>query len=103
VQPTGASRADLVPAVKEFHALVQAGISKDKLLLVLNHIATQTEELASQAYCQASGYQVAPLVIYERPSYRQAQNQGQSITQVNYASLRKQAQDLVKSLLTYLR
>ncbi|CAI2201640.1 3424_t:CDS:2, partial [Funneliformis geosporum] len=32
IQPTGASRADLIPAVKEFHALKKAGIPTKKLL-----------------------------------------------------------------------
>jgi len=40
VQPTGASRDDLLPAVREFHALVKAGIPKSKLTFALNHIGT---------------------------------------------------------------
>jgi len=33
VQPTGASLDDLRPAVREFHALIKAGVPKDKLIL----------------------------------------------------------------------
>jgi len=33
IQPTGASRADLVPAVKEFNALKASGISKNKTII----------------------------------------------------------------------
>ncbi|WNE40848.1 MAG: hypothetical protein mread185_000305 [Mycoplasmataceae bacterium] len=91
-----------MPAIKEFHALVEKGIAKNKLLIVLNHLATRAEELASQAYLKASGYQYSSISIYEKPSYRQIQNEGKSITEVNYPTLRKQAQELVKDLLRYL-
>ena len=50
IQPTGASRADLVPAVKEFNALVKAGTPKKKLLFVLNHIGSPAENQIVQEY-----------------------------------------------------
>jgi chromosome partitioning protein len=102
IQPTGASRLDLVPAVKEFHALTKTGIPKKKLLFVLSRIATQAEALASQAYLKEAGYNCCPIVIYEKASYRQVQNEGKSISEVSYQGLRKQVKELVKSLLGYL-
>src|SRR5689334_15654474 len=36
VQPTGASADDLRPAVREFHALLQAGVLAEKLVFALN-------------------------------------------------------------------
>ncbi|CAJ0912321.1 9098_t:CDS:2 [Entrophospora sp. SA101] len=50
IQPTGASRADLVPAVKEFHALKEAGIDKKKLLFVPVRLSNQTEAQVIQEY-----------------------------------------------------
>ena len=35
--------------MREFHALVQAGISKDKLTFALNRIGTPTEEAEARA------------------------------------------------------
>jgi chromosome partitioning protein len=102
IQPTGASRLDLVPAVKEFHALTKAGIKKKKLLLVLSRIATPAEASASQEYLKEAGYNCCPVVIYEKASYRQVQNEGKSISEVSYKSLRKQVKELVRSLLGYL-
>jgi chromosome partitioning protein len=102
IQPTGASRLDLVPAVKEFHALVKAGIPKKKLLFILSRIATKAEALASQEYLKEAGYNYSPIALYEKASYRQAQNEGKTITEISYKSLRKQAQELVRSLLKYL-
>jgi chromosome partitioning protein len=102
IQPTGASRLDLVPAVKEFHALTKTGIPKKKLLFVLNRTATSAEALASQAYLKEAGYHCCPVVLYEKASYRQVQNEGKSISEVNYKGLRKQVKELVRSLLGYL-
>ena len=102
IQPTGASRADLIPAIKEFHALKKAGINKKKLLFVLTRLATPAEAEAGKEYCQKSGYNYSPIVLYEKASYRQVQNEGKSISEVNYKSLRKQAKDLVNNILKYL-
>jgi chromosome partitioning protein len=102
IQPTGASRADLVPAVKEFNALKKAGISKNKLLFVLTRLATRSEAEAGQEYCQRSGYDYSPICLYEKASYRQVQNEGKSISEVSYKSLQKQAKELINNLLKYL-
>ena len=102
IQPTGASRLDLVPAVKEFHALTKAGIPKKKLLFILSRISTKAEALASQQYLKETGYNYCPVALYEKVSYRQAQNEGETIIKTPYKSLQKQAQELIKSLLKYL-
>ncbi|RHZ35858.1 ParA family protein [endosymbiont GvMRE of Glomus versiforme] len=102
IQPTGASRLDLVPAVKEFHALKEAGVNKKKLLFILTRLATKAEAEASQQYLKVSGYHYSPLVLYEKASYRQTQNEGKSITETRYKNLQKQAQQLINNLLSYL-
>lgn len=102
IQPTGASRLDLVPAVKEFHALSKTGIPKKKLLLILSRIATKPEAEAAREFLKEAGYNCCPIVIYEKASYRQVQNEGKSISEVSYKGLQKQVKELVKSLLGYL-
>ena len=102
IQPTGASRADLVPAVKEFHALKEAGIGKKKLLFVPVRLSNQTEAQVIQEYLKKTGYACSPFYAMEKASYKQIQNEGKSIIEVNYPSLRKQAKELVSSLLDYL-
>jgi len=99
VQPVGASRDDLLPALREFNALKAQGIKKDKLLFVLNHLSTPAEVLATQEYLTESGYQFAPFYLSERASYRQAQSEGKSISEVNYPTLKKQVQKLINYLL----
>jgi len=99
IQPVGASRDDLLPALREFNALKAQGIKKDKLLFILNHLSTPAEVLATQEYLTESGYPFAPFYLSEKASYRQAQSEGKSIGEVNYTSLRKQAQKLVSFIL----
>ena len=99
IQPVGASRDDLLPALREFNALKAQGIKKDKLLFVLNHLSTPAEVLATQEYLQESGYPFAPFYLMEKASYRQAQSEGKSVSEVNYISLKKQVQKLTNFIL----
>ena len=102
IQPTGASRADLIPAIKEFNALKKAGINKQKLLFILNHIGSKTEEEIAHDYLKETGYNFSPISLYEKVSYRQTQNEGKSISEISYKELRKKAKDLVASILDHL-
>jgi len=99
IQPVGASRDDLLPALREFNALKAQGIDKNKLLFVLNHLSTPAEILAAQQYLTESTYSFAPYYLTEKASYRQAQSEGKSISEVNFASLRQQVQKLTTYLL----
>jgi len=102
IQPTGASRADLIPAVKEFNALKKAGISQKKLLFVLTRLSTPAEAKAIQEYLKNTGYACSPFYVLEKASYKQVQNEGNSITQTKYPRLAQQAKEVVSSLLDYL-
>jgi chromosome partitioning protein len=89
----------LLPAIREFNTLKASGIDQNKLVFVLNNLATPAEILSTQEYLSESTYPFIGTYLYERASYRQAQNEGKSITEVNYPSLKKQAQKLVNTLL----
>lgn len=99
VQPTGASVDDLRPAVREFHALVNAGISKHKLVFALNRIGTPTEEAEARAYVSEAGYAVLDGCLLERPAYRKAQNTGHSITETSFRNLNVRADALIQALI----
>jgi chromosome partitioning protein len=98
IQPTGPSLADLKPSVLEFHSLVKAGINKNKLVFVLNHLTTTSEEAAARKYLTKAGYEVLKKGLKEKTSYRAVQNEGLSIGEVNYETLRKVAKELVKEI-----
>ncbi|CAG8645519.1 4758_t:CDS:2, partial [Diversispora eburnea] len=94
IQPTGASRDDLIPAVKEFNALVKAGVNKKKLIFALTRLSTPKEAEAIKDYLKDTGYKYSETYLYEKTSYKQTQNEGRSITETKYKKLAKQAKDL---------
>ncbi|WGL95881.1 ParA family protein [Arsenophonus nasoniae] len=99
VQPTGASLDDLVPAIKLFHSLVKEGIPKPKLVFALVKIGTESEELETRNYIKEAGYEVLAGCLFEKPSYRQAQNSGYSVTETRYKALNERADELIQSLI----
>jgi chromosome partitioning protein len=99
VQPTGASLDDLRPAVREFHALVKAGVPKERLAFALNRIGTDAEEADARAYLAEAGYAVLSGCLVERPAYRKAQNEGRAVTETRYAALNIRADTLIQALI----
>jgi len=99
VQPTGASLDDLRPAVREFHALIKAGVPRERLTFALNRIGTDAEEAEARAYLAEAGYSVLTGCLVERPAYRKAQNSGHAITETRYAALNTRADALIQSLI----
>lgn len=99
VQPSGASLDDLRPAVREYHALVRAGIPRERLAFALNRIGTEAEEADARAYLEEAGYSVLDGCLLERPAYRKAQNGGYSVTETRYAALNERADALIQALI----
>lgn len=99
VQPSGPSRDDLIPAIKEFHALVKAGIPKSKLVFAMSRMGTQAEEEAARVFIEGAGYMVLTGCLFERPAYRQAHNRGRAVTETYYKQLNEQADVLIQSLI----
>ena len=99
VQPTGASSDDLVPAVREYHALVKAGIPRERLVFALNRLGTECEEAETRAYLAEAGYAVLAGAMFERPGYRRAQDVGLSATETQFAGLNARADALVQAII----
>jgi chromosome partitioning protein len=89
----------LKPAVREFHALIQAGIPKHKLVFALNRIGTTTEETEARAYIAEAGYAALDGCLPERPAYRKAQNIGRAITETSFRNLNNTADALIQALI----
>ena len=99
VQPTGPSRDDLQPAVREFHALVNEGIPIEKLTFALNHVGTAAEEADARAYVDKAGYTALAGFLPEQPAYRKAQNKGNAVTETSFAGLNAKAEALIQALI----
>lgn len=99
IQPVGASLDDLNPAIREFNGLVKSKINKNKLIFVINRVSSTAEEKATRNYLEKAGYFVFSISLPEKVSYREAQNQGFSISEVKYLRLSKQVKELVREIL----
>lgn len=98
IQPVGASLDDLNPAIREFNGLIKAKISKNKLAFVINRISSSVEERATKNYLEQANYYTFPIALSEKISYREAHNQGKSISEVKYPRLKEQAKALIKEI-----
>ena len=98
IQPVRPSLDDLNPAIREFHALVKAGIPKKKLAFVINCVNSNSEEKNTRDYLTEAGYFVFPISLLDKVSYREAQNQGFSISEVKYLRLSEEVKLLVKAI-----
>lgn len=101
VQPSGASVADLIPAIKEYNSLSEH-VSKDKLFIVLSRIGTKAEYKDAYQYCLDAGHHVFKNYLVEMPSYRQTINEGKAITEVKYDSLRENALNVIQEIVNAL-
>jgi chromosome partitioning protein len=99
IQPTDPCLDDLEPAVKVFHELVKAGISKQKLAFAINKVLTPAEEAAARAYLTEAGYEVLAGFLPVKTSYRDAHDHGRSITETRYDALNSKADALIQSLI----
>jgi chromosome partitioning protein len=99
VQPTNPALDDLGPAVRLFHELVKAGIPKARLVFALNHVLTESEEIAARQYLTEAGYAVLDGYLPSKTSYRDAQNHGRAITETRYEALNSKADTLIQSLI----
>ncbi len=99
VQPTGAARDDLNPAIRVFHGLTKQGIPQDRLVFALNHIGTESEAEAARAYLTDAGYAALPGYLPERPAYRLAQNEGYAVTETRFHGLKERADALIQALI----
>jgi len=99
VQPTGAGRDDLNPAVRVFHGLMKLGVPHSRLVFALNHIGTESEAEAARVYITEAGYAALPGYLPERPAYRIAQNEGLAVTETRFHSLKERADALIQALI----
>lgn len=99
VQPSSTSVDDLEPAAIVFNSLVRAGIPRSKLALALVRVGTEAEETFARNYMGEAGYDVLAGALLERPAYRQAQNEGQAVTEVRFKGLSERADALVQAII----
>lgn len=100
VLPTCASRDDLMPAIRLAKELVKAGIPREQLAFALTRVTTEAEIREARDFItDEAGFTVLEGCLYEKPAYRQAQNDVLAITETRYMGLNKKAATLMQSII----
>ena len=99
VIPTCASRDDLLPAIRLANELLKSDIPTSKIVLALTRVTTEAEIREAREFIEEAGYTVLEGCLYEKTSYRQAQNEGLAVTETRHKGLNQKAETLMQSLL----
>jgi chromosome partitioning protein len=99
--PCGVTLDDLKPQALFAHELVARGVSKQKLLFVLNKtnesfIATQD----ARRYLASSGLVMAAGELAMKVGYQIAQNSGRAVSETTFPSLNEKAEQLAAEIVT---
>ena len=99
VIPVGVSLDDLQPQVLFAHELSSKGISKNRMVFVVNR--TVDSEVAcedARNFISGAGYRCASTDIPLRTAYQMAQNIGRSLLETNFTTLNARAGELMKEI-----
>lgn len=103
VLPTGISLDDLEPTVKLAHELRKEGIHRDKIAFALCRVGnSEAEILEAKDYIVNAGYFLLEGLASEKTGYRRAIDLGKTLTETAHASLNKQADVLIQSIINRL-
>jgi chromosome partitioning protein len=102
ILPTGASKADLVPTIALAKRIAQMPHQAEGPLFALCRLLTAAEAAEARATIAAAGFATLDGQLIERPSYRQAQNFGRSISETAFPSLNAKARKLAREILDRL-
>mgnify|MGYP003612118980 CR=1 FL=1 len=98
VLPCCASSDDIIPTIKLAYELEKKGCSRNKIAFALMRVTTEAEINEARIFINEAGFNVLNGCVYEKPAYRQAQNEGLSIIETKYNSLNQKAEILINSI-----
>jgi chromosome partitioning protein len=98
VLPTGGGVDDLNPTIRLMHELMGKEIPEWRVALTLCRVQNETEVAFARDYLRQAKYKALKGALYERKSFRDLQNVGQSVTENPVASLAREALDVVESI-----
>ena len=99
VIPTSQGRDDLDPSVLLGYDLLDAGISKDRIVYALVKVTDSEAEIAAaRQYLEKAHFTVLEGELPVRTAYSQAHDVGRAVTEAPFPSLVKRADKLAQSL-----
>lgn len=102
VLPCCSSRADLIPTMKLGYELVKNQIPRKKIVFALSRVDTLSEINDAREFITEAGFNVLDGCVFEKPGYRQAQNDGYALTETKWKSLNAKANIVLESILNNL-
>lgn len=100
ILPCGIALDDLEPQVLLAHDLVKNGVPREKIAFALCRVGDSEAELTeAKGYISQAGYALLKGFIPERTSYRRASDAGLAITETNFPSLNKKAEQLAQAII----
>ncbi|GIU52184.1 para1 [Shewanella sairae] len=100
VIPTGLALDDLEPSVVLANNLSKEGIDKNKICFVFNRASgSELEYNEAKNYLDETPYFVIGGRIEDKPCYRQAMNEGKSVTEARYKQPREKADVVMQNLI----
>ncbi len=102
VLPTCASMDDLRPTIALAHELIKKGTDTKSIAFALTRVTTKAEIEDARDFIIQNGYQVLDGALIEKTGYRQAQDNGLSITETRYKTLNKKADEVLQSIINLL-
>jgi chromosome partitioning protein len=98
VLPTGGGIDDLNPTIRLMHELMGKEIPEWRVAIALCRVQNEAEVAFARDYLRQAKYKAVKGALYERKSFRDLQNLGQSVTENSVASLAQEARDVVGSI-----
>lgn len=103
ILPTGLSLDDLRPSVLLAHELVDNKISSNKIVFSISRVGDRQNEIdEAVAYIKKAGYEVLKGSIPEKTGYRRASDDGKSLTEVTYPTLKARAEEVAQAVIDKL-
>jgi len=99
VIPTGLSTDDLKPQILFANELVQKGVPRDRIMIVLNKV-TESEASVQEVrqILRSTGYQIAEYDLTAKTGYQKAQDAGRSVAETTFPTLNERADGLASEI-----
>lgn len=103
ILPTGGSLDDLRPQIRLAHELAKRGIDKQQIAFVLSRVdASEAEYSETVDYLEQTPYTVINGFIPEKRAFRNALNEGKTLTDTSFQSLNKKAEQCIQAIVDYV-
>lgn len=99
ILPTGVSIDDTTPTIVLARTLVKEGIPKDKIIITLSRVGSESTANEAREELEKHGFRVSQGYVEEKTSYVRALNTGRTILETSYNSVNEKSQIFINSLI----